>query len=335
MNNLSFLKSLLIKYKQALKTDLNIFKENLNTKFIKIKIFLLTYRIALKTKQNFILKFFLPGIAIFFIIFWAIRPAKFLKKHFGIGGPPVLKVETYRIQPNETLWNLAKEKNISIDALITLNKLNNVHSLRVGQQIIIPNQDGIQYTVKSGETIRSIAEKFKIKIEDLIDVNDLNISPDQTIYTNLSIFLPNAKLSQDERMEILGIGFLIPVNGGIKSGYGWRLDPVTKSSRQFHTGIDFACSYGTPVKAAQDGKVVFSGDKGGYGKTIILRHPSGYTTIYAHLSKASVNYGEYVKQGEIIGYSGNSGRTTGPHLHFEIRRYGITINPSGSLRAKK
>jgi murein DD-endopeptidase MepM/ murein hydrolase activator NlpD len=95
--------------------------------------------------------------------------------------------------------------------------------------------------------------------------------------------------------------------------------------------MDFACGPGTPIRAAADGQVIFAGTKGGYGTAVVLRHSAGYTTLYGHCSRTAVESGEFVKAGRVIAYSGNTGRTTGPHLHFEVRKYGIPKDPTGAL----
>lgn len=114
--------------------------------------------------------------------------------------------------------------------------------------------------------------------------------------------------------------------GYITSEYGFRKDPVT-SQQAFHEGIDVGVWYGTPVVATASGRVVFSGWKNGYGRVVIVDHGYGYQTRYGHNSKLSVKVGEQVKRGTVIAYSGNSGKSTGPHLHYEIRVNGIPKNP--------
>ena len=107
-----------------------------------------------------------------------------------------------------------------------------------------------------------------------------------------------------------------------------RHHPVLGKKRP-HRGVDYAASSGTPIKAAGDGKVVFRGTKGGYGRTVVLQHGGKYTTLYAHMSKyrRGVGNGSRVKQGQIIGYVGKSGLATGPHLHYEFRVNGVHRNP--------
>jgi len=114
----------------------------------------------------------------------------------------------------------------------------------------------------------------------------------------------------------------------ISSRFGKRKHPVLNRMR-LHKGVDYAASRGTPVKASGDGKIIFRGRKGGYGKAIIIRHGGRYSTLYAHLNnfKRGLYNGKFVKQGQIIGYVGSTGRATGPHLHYEFRINGVHRNP--------
>lgn len=114
--------------------------------------------------------------------------------------------------------------------------------------------------------------------------------------------------------------------GYITSEYGFRKDPVT-GQQAFHEGIDVGVWYGTPVVATAAGKVIYSGWKIGYGRVIIIEHAYGYQTRYGHNSKLVVKVGDRVERGTVIAYSGNSGKSTGPHLHYEVRVNGIPKNP--------
>lgn len=110
------------------------------------------------------------------------------------------------------------------------------------------------------------------------------------------------------------------------SGYGNRVDPIYGTVKM-HEGMDFACDIGTPVYATGDGTVTAAGWHSGYGNRIDINHGFGYTTRYAHLSKISVRTGQEVKRGDLIGYSGNTGKSTGPHLHYEVRLKDVPQNP--------
>ena len=130
-------------------------------------------------------------------------------------------------------------------------------------------------------------------------------------------------------------GFILPVDGArISSPYGGRIHPIFKT-RIFHTGIDYAVPLGTPIKASNEGKVIYSGWYGGYGKVVIIDHGfyrgAPTTTLYAHMLRQNVSVGNYVKRGQIIGYVGSTGYSTGPHVHFEVRINGKHQNPSNYL----
>lgn len=117
-----------------------------------------------------------------------------------------------------------------------------------------------------------------------------------------------------------------PAQGWFSSGFGYRISPFT-NRREFHKGLDIASRIGTPVIAPADGLVVFVGKEGNFGKMISVNHGYNLTTRYGHLHKYRVKKGQYVKRGQIIGEVGVSGRTTGPHLHYEVLLNGVPVNP--------
>jgi len=112
----------------------------------------------------------------------------------------------------------------------------------------------------------------------------------------------------------------------ISSRYGWRIHPILHA-RRFHDGVDLACPTGTPIHAADKGLVVFVGWQNAYGRTILIDHGSGISTMYAHCSRFAVNKGQTVSRGQVVGYVGSTGWSTGPHLHFGLRKYGKPVNP--------
>lgn len=121
-----------------------------------------------------------------------------------------------------------------------------------------------------------------------------------------------------------------PTTGQITSYFGYRIHPITKR-RSMHDGLDFGADRGTTIKAAGSGVVTFSGTNGGYGKTIVISHGYGYKTVYAHNNSNKVSVGDKVEKGQKIGEVGNTGRSTGPHLHFEVHYNGKQINPMNTL----
>ncbi len=115
----------------------------------------------------------------------------------------------------------------------------------------------------------------------------------------------------------------------VSSSYGWRLHPVLQVNR-LHAGTDFAVPIGTPVKAAQSGKVIFAGYKGGYGKLLVIQHDAVHSTVYGHLNEFAnkIKVGSMVQRGQVVAKSGNTGMSTGPHLHFEVRVNGLAVHPN-------
>ncbi len=124
---------------------------------------------------------------------------------------------------------------------------------------------------------------------------------------------------------------LWPLLGRITSSFGERLDPFNGEGA-FHAGLDIAASYGTPVRAPADGVIAKAGPASGYGREMIIDHGGGVTTIYGHLSSFAMVAGQLVKQGEVVGYVGSAGRSTGPHLHYEVRVNNMPVNPHKYLR---
>ena len=136
---------------------------------------------------------------------------------------------------------------------------------------------------------------------------------------------------QAKPTERMGDGrFIWPVVGEISSPFGSRMHPIFKV-QSFHTGLDIGAPQGRPVFAASDGIVLYSGTWGGYGKTIVVDHGAGYTSIYGHLSNYYVKRATKVKKGQLIGLVGSTGLSTGPHLHFEVRVNGKEVNPLNYL----
>jgi murein DD-endopeptidase MepM/ murein hydrolase activator NlpD len=129
--------------------------------------------------------------------------------------------------------------------------------------------------------------------------------------------------------------FIRPILAGITSGFGWRVHPIFRS-RRFHSGLDFGGGYGAPIRAADGGRVIQSGWQGGYGKVVIINHGSqrngNLATLYGHMSRVAVGAGQQVAKGQVVGYVGSTGYSTGPHLHFEVRINGRPVNPLGFLR---
>ncbi len=134
------------------------------------------------------------------------------------------------------------------------------------------------------------------------------------------------ELVQDKQQILASTPSIWPTQGWISSEFGYRISPFT-GQREFHKGLDISGPEGTPIIAPAEGVAIFTGKNGAYGLSLVLDHGNGITTRYAHLLKIVIKKGEKVKRGEIIAYMGNTGRSTGPHLHYEVRLNGVPVNP--------
>lgn len=135
--------------------------------------------------------------------------------------------------------------------------------------------------------------------------------------------LDHLKTAKNNVVQLVGN---LPVKGNMSSGFGMRHHPVHKEFRH-HSGLDIAASKGSPIDAVMDGKVIFSGERGTYGNTVVIQHEDGYKSLYAHCSELKVSVGEQVKSGDEIATVGSTGVTTGNHLHFEIRKNDEAVDP--------
>lgn len=239
-----------------------------------------------------------------------------------------LEVETYTIQPGDTLSDLATQYDLTLDTLISFNQIKDARRIQIGDTYRIPNRDGLLYEVRSGDSLGAIASKYGTTVNAILDANDM---VSQEITVGQVVFVPEARMNTTELKLILGELFRNPTVGRFSSGFGMRADPFTGLPR-FHNGIDLANAPGTPIRAAGSGRVVhIESQIGNYGRFIILRHDSGFQTLYAHLDTFDVRVGQFVYQGDVIGRMGNTGRSTGPHLHFSVIRNGRFVDPLNYL----
>jgi murein DD-endopeptidase MepM/ murein hydrolase activator NlpD len=229
----------------------------------------------------------------------------------------------YTVKRGDSVSKIAAAFGISMDAIIASNGITNVRRLYQGQTIKIPNMDGIPYTVKAGDSLHKISSSMNVPLEAILDANDVQ---NENIIPGTVLFIPGAKMRAEDLKLALGELFIYPIRGRLTSPFGWRHDPIS-GVRRYHAAIDLAAPIGTPVKAAMDGRVSTVGYNGTYGKFIIVNHNNGFQTMYAHLSVTSVTQGSLVNQGTKIGEVGNTGYSTGPHLHFAVFKNGRAVNP--------
>jgi len=241
----------------------------------------------------------------------------------------------HKVQHGETVSGIAEKYSVSMGSIVAFNQLKEAWNLRSGKILKIPNMDGIPYTVQKGDTISKIAEKNKVPQNAILDANDIM---SETIQAGEVIFIPGGKMDSGELNRAIKRPviekMIYPVNNRrVTSNYGWREDPVRPVAGQmtFHRAVDFAGKLGDPVKAAMKGTVLHVDNNRNLGNFIILKHGE-YQTLYAHLSTVLVRKGEAISQGQTIGRVGETGYTTGPHLHFEVFRNGNRVNPLELLK---
>lgn len=237
------------------------------------------------------------------------------------------KVSLYVARPGDTVAQVAKMFGVTTETILWANDLPRGTSLREGQYLVILPIDGVQHTVSKGDTLRSIANKYKGDIEEILEFN--NMTADQKLSVGDVIIIPNGK-------EVA-----VPTSGSTSrartiasypsySGYYTHPVPAGHKTQGIHgyNGVDYGAPVGTPVYAAAEGTVIVSRFKagscgrtcfGGYGNYIVIEHPNGTQTLYGHLSAVYTAVGGRVDKGLMIGEVGNTGKSTGAHLHFEVR----------------
>ena len=237
----------------------------------------------------------------------------------------------YKLEKNDTLAKIAKKYGISVVDIVDYNNIN-PKKLKAGSTIFLKGVTLQKYKDVEGRLIAAQQAK-EDKKKNKEKEKEKPEKPPKGAKGSAPPPPPPPQEDDDggRSATYSGAGFAYPVRyAGVSSPFGNRFHPVLKRYI-LHTGVDLVAKY-VPLRAAKSGVVTFAGNMSGYGKIIIIRHDNGYETRYAHLSVISTNVGEHVNQGDLIGKTGNSGRTTGAHLHFEIRQNGVPKNPMKYLR---
>jgi len=240
--------------------------------------------------------------------------------------------QNYKVKKGDSVSKIAAAFSVSMDAIIASNNITNARSLRENEVIRIPNMDGIPYTVKSGDSLSGISQSMGVPLEAILDANDIQ---NDVIFSGMNLFIPGARMKREDLRMALGELFIYPLKGSrLSSPFGWRDDPFT-GVRSYHAAVDLSAPLGTVVKAATDGTISAQGYNATYGNYIIISHPGGYQTMYAHLNSFTSKKGDQVGQGIQIGTVGSTGYSTGPHLHFAVFKNGRAVNPLDFLNPQK
>lgn len=228
------------------------------------------------------------------------------------------QISSYVVREGDTLSQIAKMFNVSVNTIVWANDIEG-GKITPGQALIILPVTGIQHVVKSGDTLQSIAKKYDSNLEEIARFNNLEIDAKLTIGNE--IIVPNVE-------STTAVNTASSAKTTKTAAVGYYIQPVAGSFRRTqglhgHNGVDLAGAFGTKIVASAAGKVIVSKNNGayngGYGNYVVISHANGTQTLYAHLSKTAVVQGATVSQGEVVGYMGNTGKSTGTHLHFEVR----------------
>jgi LysM repeat protein len=245
-----------------------------------------------------------------------------------VDAPASDQISVYVVHKGDTLASVAKMYNVSPNTIKWANDIKG--AIKEGDVLTILPVSGINYVVKKGDTLASIAKKYKADATDIADFND--IDPSLGLKIGDTIIIPDAEpttVVAPKKTTSTSKGTSVS-NSISSSGYFRNPLPGAKKSQGIHghNGIDLArVPIGTAVLSSAKGTVIlakFGGYNGGYGNYVIVSHPNGTQTLYAHLNSISVTRGQVVSQGQKLGGMGNTGRSTGPHLHFEVRG---AVNP--------
>ena len=220
---------------------------------------------------------------------------------------------------------------VSVRDLRASNQLYGTDAPAAGR-VLYAAKNGLVHTIKRGQTLTDIAATYGITAQAIATAN--GISTSSTIFAGARLLIPGVSSAFWDNVSTLARGatsqFIWPLQGAVVSEFGWRQHPVL-GIRQHHDGIDIDVPEGTTVYASAGGEVYFYGEQPGYGNVVILEHDGGFYTLYGHLKSALVIKGQYVEKGQKIAVSGNTGISSGPHLHFELRNGEFPVDPMSFL----
>jgi murein DD-endopeptidase MepM/ murein hydrolase activator NlpD len=259
------------------------------------------------------------------------------------------RVIQYVVEEGDAVASIAEKFHLKPSTLIAVNGLSSRAIIRPGMTLKVPPVDGIIYVVKRGDTVGLIARRLSAEVADILGAN--NLGEDGSISVGMEVIVPGGKLptpvvvprspsyarvpsqssgavtAQDADDSAVAVGRML-WPAGVR-----RISQYYRGAR--HTGLDIAGPVGTPLYAASSGTVTYAGwNSGGYGYMTIIDHENGYFTRYGHQSRILVKVGDSVRRGQVIGLMGNTGRSTGPHLHFEVMRGNVRnrLNPLSYIK---
>lgn len=250
-------------------------------------------------------------------------------------------IKTYTVKTGDTLGSIARAHGLRLATLLWANNLSERSLIRIGQRLIILPTDGIHYRVVRGDTLGAIARRYSADVEKILHANNLP-NPNAIAIGELLVIpdgiMPTARPTTPRQQSLIARVRNVITPGGTSvrasSGFIWPTSArrITQYFGWRHTGVDIAGPPSNRIYAAADGIVSFAGWARGYGLSVVVDHGRGRQTRYAHSRQIFVKSGDSVSQGETIAMVGSTGRSTGPHLHFEVIVGGRRVNPFVYIR---
>ncbi len=232
------------------------------------------------------------------------------------------EIRVYTVRQGDSLSQIAEMFGVTTNTIMWANDITKATRIQPGDTLVILPIAGVRHIVKSGDTISTIAKKYEGDVDEILSYNQLASADDLSVGDTLIIpggamhMAPVRVASAAQPVRVSGsgassAGFSHPAPGSVKT-----------QGIHGYNAVDLAGGYGSAIRAAAAGEVIVSkssGWNGGYGQYIVVRHSNGAQTLYAHLARNDVGVGAYVAQGQVIGGMGSTGKSTGTHLHFEVR----------------
>ena len=232
------------------------------------------------------------------------------------------QISVYVVREGDSLSQIAKMFNVTTNTIVWANDITNGAIIHEGQTLIILPVSGIKHTITAGETVKAITLKYKGDYSEVLAYNGLTL--ESVVNVGDVIFVPGGEIETPTYTTPTTTATLRGAGGPSYAGYYLRPILGGRKSQGLHgyNGVDLATSVGAPIFAAAEGTILISKDSGwngGYGKYVVISHPNGTQTLYAHNIRNIVHPGQRVVKGQVIAYVGSSGRSTGTHVHFEVR----------------
>lgn len=232
------------------------------------------------------------------------------------------QISVYVVRKGDSISEIADMFDVSINTILWANDMKKGEKLKEGDTLIILPISGVKHTVLKGQTLKGIAKKYNVNVSDIASFN--GIAPDSQLALGDELIIPDAEMIDTESPKPR-TNSVNTTKTSLKTLIGYFINPVPEYKRKSqglhgNNGVDLAAPTGTPIVAAASGTVLLArnGYNGGYGNMVIVKHPNSTQTLYAHMSKLGTHTGVEVSKGQVIGYVGSTGHSTGPHLHFEV-----------------